>query len=247
MGCLGQTGILFIANDNIFKYSSEKVLGNKPHSANSSTHFGSKSIRFSGGFFQSKEGPGPGEYIQEKLKADVEPIGILTKAQINNRGKGGSVFKSTTNRFVQNEPKNPSVQILDKKPDGTNDLIIYNIKQQINKADDNKYKGMLKPTLMVGFTATSPRFTHNQVFYGERLKYTPGPGDYVFNKNERPKTHSQSRGKSRKHGFNSRETKFNRGNISYISSRGTAQIIGPGSYISTECTMIKKSYNMSME
>lgn len=99
----------------------------------------------------------------------------------------------------------------------------------------------------MGFTATSPRFTHNQVFYGERLKYTPGPGNYASDKSARPKTHSKSRGKSLKHGFNSREMKFNRGNNSYISSRGTAIGIGPGSYISTECTMIKKSYNMSME
>ena len=191
-------------------------------------------------FFKSKEGPGPGEYLQVILKEDAEPIGILTKAQINNRGKGGAVFKSTTSRFIQNEPKHPNVQILDKKPDGTNDLIIYNIKQQISKTEDNKYKGMLISMRQIGFTATSPRFTHNQVFYGERLKYTPGPGDYAFNKNGRPKTQTQSRGKSRKQGFNSRETKFNRGNNSYISSRGTNNIIGPGSYLSTECTMIKK-------
>lgn len=204
-------------------------------------------MRFTGGFFQSKEGPGPGEYIRERSRDDSELKGILTKAQINNRGKGGAVFKSTTNRFVQNEPKHPNVQILDKKPDGANDLIIYNIKQQLNKGDDKKYKGMMMPSKKTGFTATSPRFTHNQVFYGERLKYTPGPGDYAFDKAARPKTHSKSRGKSNRHGFNSREMKFHRGNNSYISSRGTANGIGPGSYISTDCTMIKKSYNMSME
>ena len=41
----------FIANQKMNKYHSEKGFGNKPHSANSSTHFGSKSMRFSGGFF----------------------------------------------------------------------------------------------------------------------------------------------------------------------------------------------------
>ena len=143
----------FIANQNIQKYNSERGIGNKPHTANS-THFGSKSMRFNGGFFQTKDGPGPGQYVNEKSTEDSEPKGILTKAQINNRGKGGCVFKSTTNRFVENEPTHPNVRILDKKPDGTNDLIIYNIKQQINKTEEAKYKGMYNPVKRVGFTAT---------------------------------------------------------------------------------------------
>lgn len=228
------------------KYSSERGIGNKPHSANSS-FFGPKSMRFTEEFFNGKKGPGPGQYTNEKSTEDTEPKGILTKAQINNRGKGGAVFKSTTNRFVENEPNHPNCRILDKKPDYTSDLIIYNIKNQLKQSEDNKYKGMTRPMKKVGFTATSPRFTHNQVFFGEKLKYTPGPGDYISNPNARPKTYSHSRGKNRKHVFNSCETKFQKGNNSYISSRGTNTAVGPGSYISTDCTMIKKSYNMSME
>lgn len=112
--------------------------------------------------------------------------------------------------------------------------MIYNLKAQANQG--MHYQGMLKPTKRVGFTATSPRFTHNQVFYGEKLKYTPGPGDYA-NKGSRPKTYSHNRGVGRKHaGFSS-----------YVQNKGTSNAIGPGSYISTECTMIKKSYNMSLD
>lgn len=208
----------FLSNQNIQRYSSERGMGGK-YASGKMSHFTTKSMRFTGGFFQAKEGPGPGEYDSEVKSADNELKGILTKAQIRNKGKGGAVFKSTTNRFVENEPSNPCVRILDKKPDYRSDLIIDNMKTQASRTN---YEGMLKPSKRVGFTATSPRFTHNQVFYGEKLKYTPGPGDYVAN-NLRPKTYSQSRGVGRKQVFNS-----------YIPSKGTNAVVGPGSYISTE-------------
>jgi len=103
----------FIASAGLAKYSSERGLGNKPFSANP-THFGSKSLRFERGMFNPKDGPGPGQYSNEVKSEDNELKGILTKAQINKRGKGGSVFRSTTDRFIENEPNNPSVRILDK-------------------------------------------------------------------------------------------------------------------------------------
>lgn len=70
-------------------------------------HFTSKTTRFTGGFFQAKEGPGPGEYSQEVKSVDNSERGILTKAQIRNKGKEGAVFKSTTDRFIENDKKNP--------------------------------------------------------------------------------------------------------------------------------------------
>lgn len=93
---------------------------------------------------------------------------------------------------------------------------------------------MLNPVKRVGFTATSPRFTHNQVFFGQSLKYTPGPGDYLLINGARPKTFSHSRGKISKNVFASNESKFKSGNNSYISNRGTTNLIGPGSYINTD-------------
>lgn len=121
----------------IFKNNSSErgIPPNKPHSANS-THFGSKSMRFTGGFFEARVGPGPGQYISEKSTQDTELKGILTKAQIDSKGKGGYVFKSTTNRFVESEPKHPNVRILDKKPDGAHDLMIYNMKQRVNNSEE---------------------------------------------------------------------------------------------------------------
>lgn len=72
------------------------------------------------------------------------------------------------------------------------------------------------------------------LFFGQNLKYTPGPGDYSFNNGSRPKTFSHSRSKIRKNVFNSNESKFKGGNNSYISNRGTTNQVGPGSYINTD-------------
>ena len=65
----------------------------------------------------------------------------------------------------------------------------------------------------VGFDATSPRFTYNQVFYGQSLKLeVPGPGLYEEGRQtgERPKTFSQPRTKHLKASavFNTSERRF---------------------------------------
>ena len=217
----------FIGNQSFSTNPSDPVSRVKSPQGSKSRHFTVKDQRFKGGFFSTKEGPGPGEYEQDVV-SDSEPKGILTKAQIKNQGKGGHMFKSTTDRFLERDQKNPQVRILDKKPDyDYNDLMINNGKPQSEKG----IKGMINPNKRVGFTATSPRFAHNQVFFGEKLKYTPGPGDYQ--RNGRPRTYSHSRGFGLRPGFGS-----------YIQKKGTSNGVGPGSYISTECSMIKKSYNM---
>lgn len=107
----------------------------------------------------------------------------------------------------------------------------------------------------VGFDATSPRFTYNQIFYGQKLPFTPGPGQYDQRRKRtlkgRPNTFSQPRNKNLKFAvvFNSCEKKFKGGNNSYVANKGTAKNIGPGSYYSGPegNSMIKKSFNMSME
>lgn len=220
----------FMANNNSSKYNSERGLGSKASTAGS-THFGSKSMRFAGGMFKQTEYPGPGQYFEEKDPEENQLQGILTKAQINKQGKEGAVFSSTTNRFLENVPDNPNVRILDKKKDRYTDLVIGNSRHQ---PSNTQYEGIMKPSRRVGFTATSPRFTHNQVFYGEKLKYTPGPGDYTFINNLRPQTYSHSRSKGRKQIFSSSEMKFPKGFNSYISKHGTNNGVGPGSYISTD-------------
>ena len=108
----------------------------------------------------------------------------------------------------------------------------------------------------VGFDGTSPRFNPNQIFYGQSLKLeVPGPGKYdgqdlVVQGNSRPGTFSQPRNKHLKYAvvFNTCERRFkNKGFNSYIYQPSTNMAIGPGAYISNENSMIKKSYNMSME
>jgi len=218
---IGNQPIIMPQTDQRVKHKSSQAKNN---------HFKTKTTRFTGGFFQAKEGPGPGDYEQEVQSMDNEDRGILTKAQRRNKGKFGSVFKSTTERFIKNDKKNPWVRILDQKEGSQyNDLMVYNLKGGFPQSQP---QGMLHKTRKVGFTATSTRFMHNQVFYGEKLKYTPGPGDY-HSSGRRPKTFSHNRGVGRKQGFGS-----------YVSSKGTNFSVGPGSYLSTDCTMIKKSYNM---
>lgn len=104
----------------------------------------------------------------------------------------------------------------------------------------------------VGFDATSPRFNFNQVFYGQSLKFeVPGPGQYQEQPGaERPNTYSQPRNKNLKYAvvFNTCERRFkSKGINAYQHQPGTAINIGPGSYISNENSMVKKSFNMSME
>lgn len=219
----------FIGNNTMNIPQSEHGARNRTPKGNRS-NFLTKSTRFTGGFFTTKDGPGPGEYDSEVKSEDNQQRGILTKAQINNRGKSGAVFRSTTNRFLDNDKDNPSIRILDKNSGQQyNDLMIYNIKASTAVPQS---RGMINYKRKVGFTATSPRFTHNQVFYGEKLKYTPGPGDY-HSAASRPKSFSHSRGVGRRQGFGS-----------YVVGKGTNTTVGPGSYLSTDWGMIKKSYNM---
>mmetsp|Transcript_7211 Transcript_7211/g.8142 ORF Transcript_7211/g.8142 Transcript_7211/m.8142 type:complete len:102 (-) Transcript_7211:399-704(-) len=96
----------FIGNKTMGIPQSEQGPRNKSPKGRSD-HFSTKSTRFTGGFFTAKDGPGPGEYNSEVRSADDEPRGILTNAQKMNRGKGGAVFKSTTNRFIESDNKNP--------------------------------------------------------------------------------------------------------------------------------------------
>jgi hypothetical protein len=66
----------------------------------------------------------------------------------------------------------------------------------------------------------------------------------------RPNTYSQPRNKNLKYAvvFNTCEKRFkNKGINSYIYQPGTTQVVGPGSYINNENSMLKKSFNMSME
>ena len=104
----------------------------------------------------------------------------------------------------------------------------------------------------VGFDATSPRFQFNQAFYGQSLKFDiPGPGQYRESSSEsRPKTFNQPRSKNTKYSvvFDTTERRFKtKGHGSYLQQGSTQPVIGPGSYGNLENSMVKKSYNMSVE
>lgn len=109
----------------------------------------------------------------------------------------------------------------------------------------------------VGFDSTSPRFHFNQAHYGQSLKFDiPGPGQYTDGQgnplqiDNRPKTFSQPRNKNLKYSvvFDTTERRFkNRGITSYFHQGSTQPVIGPGSYGNLENSLIKKSYNMSVE
>lgn len=100
----------------------------------------------------------------------------------------------------------------------------------------------------MGFDATSPRFHYNQVFYGQSLKFeVPGPGSYqqtgkpnTAQEGSRPRTQNKPRNQKYAVVFNTCERRFKHGNQTQAN-------VGPGSYIAMDNTMLKKSYNMSME
>lgn len=80
----------------------------------------------------------------------------------------------------------------------------------------------------------------------------PGPGLYSENQagEKRPKTMNNPRNKALKYAvvFNSSERRFRpKGMASIYKQTGTQPVIGPGAYVNTENSFIKKSYNMSME
>lgn len=97
----------------------------------------------------------------------------------------------------------------------------------------------------------------------------PGPGQYRHGLNHeinatskpknkvraatqaRPGTFQQPRSKTLKNNmaiFDSQEQRFKfKGLATYIHQHGTNQKVGPGSYGNLENTMMKKSFNMSME
>lgn len=100
--------------------NSSNFIGNQPitipqteqrprniSSQGKNNHFTTKSTRFTGGFFKAKEGPGPGDYDQDVKSVNNDDRGVLTKAQMRNKGKSDAVFKSTTDRFIENDKKNP--------------------------------------------------------------------------------------------------------------------------------------------
>lgn len=105
----------------------------------------------------------------------------------------------------------------------------------------------------VGFDSTSPRFHFNQAHYGQSLKFDiPGPGQYQDGKEkgERPKTFNQPRNKNLKYSvvFDTTERRFKtKGQTSFYHIGSTQPMIGPGSYGNLENSLIKKSYNMSVE
>ena len=123
----------------------------------------------------------------------------------------------------------------------------------------------------IGFDQTSPRLHYNQVFYGHSLKFdVPGPGQYqsaqvqslaktALPKNmvrakklARPGTFQQPRSKTMKNNclavFDSQEQRFKpKGQTSYVHQGGTSTNVGPGSYQRIDNTMIKKSFNLTME
>ena len=136
--------------------------------------FGSNTQRFSGNYFSTREGPGPGQYNPGDAKGSFEQDGSLMINSMKSTGTGAAAFptepfmgrkgvmsKSGAARFVEVEKNNPNVRILHKKQNQSADLGIYNVKsgdwgKQMRAPDFELYGGR-----KVGFDATSPRFNYN--------------------------------------------------------------------------------------
>ena len=88
--------------------------------------------------------------------------------------------------------------------------------------------------IKVGFNTTVDRFNNKGIFFGIKTDFNPGPGNYNIT---RPFT-VKAKGNSKV--FNTGVEKFNPGNGSYIKTQPTSA--GPGSYLSNETTMIKRTF-----
>lgn len=89
--------------------------------------------------------------------------------------------------------------------------------------------------------------------FGQSLKFDiPGPGQYPHDSigSKRPRTNAHQRSKSTKLSvvFDSTDRRFKaKGPLTYFHQTSTNQAIGPGAYINLENSLIKKSYNMTVE
>ena len=185
-----------------------------------------------------------------------------------------SIFKSVTDRFQMSySAKNPGIRILQSKSgerkklvshhmDNKNDLVnknLYGIENKItcleSKPKEVRQTRNKDFEIMCGkkvaFDATSPRFHFNQVFAGQSLKFeVPGPGQYEETSTMRPHSINASRSQTRerKAVFSSQERRFKqKGLNSFYHAGATQPIVGPGSYITTDGSLMRKTFNMSME
>lgn len=91
------------------------------------------------------------------------------------------------------------------------------------------------------------------MFFGQSLKFdVPGPGQYQERRStgNRPRTFNQPRNKHLKYAvvFDTCERRFKqKGQNSFYHGGSTQPVVGPGSYVNMDNSMIKKSYNMTME
>lgn len=150
-------------------------------------------------FGAKEEVPGPGTY---EKKENMNTSNDLGRVEEYPNPKAQNVFfKSTTDRFIKIDNKNPNIRIVDSAnpqrkgsltnksalnisgvstrigTQGSAGVVSYlhkgpNWTRQMRATDYEAFAGK-----RVGFDATSPRFTYNNVFYGQSLKFeVPGPG-----------------------------------------------------------------------
>jgi hypothetical protein len=93
---------------------------------------------------------------------------------MKQKAAGLSMFKSKTRRFEQSDGQNPNVRILSKAKNQSADFGIYNI-SSANWKESRMFTDN-ESDLKVGFSSTSTRFNFNQIFFGQKLSLSPGPG-----------------------------------------------------------------------
>jgi len=207
--------------------------------------FGATSKRFEKNYFEPKNGPAPGQYVDQIKKIDAE----LNITNTVWKPKNESVyFKSTTGRFLDLEKSKPTVQILSKnrKINVGPSVGDYELKQdwvKQNRASDYDVFG----NKQIGFETTASRFHYNQIFHGVNLPFTPGPGQYAGPTISRPKSVPKNQNTRFTVTFNSGERRFSNNQNNYVKKVSTTNNVGPGSYINTESSMVKKTFNMSLD
>jgi len=212
--------------------------------------FGIGGKRFEKSLFSPKDGPGPGDYNNEKRNISTANENCSERL-MKTGGFGNSMskeiaFSTTTERFYipgeqQHEFENKSIKLaLGPKQEPRNSQLQSSLDNEFPKNISTKQTRNLYYAVYngrnIGFDSTQPRFDSDQNI--TNLQMIPGPGYYE-------KDSKKTRGKLQKFrgGFNVTEKKFNQKLNSYLNVSCTNNKVGPGSY-KVETEIAKRSFNI---
>ena len=202
----------------------------------SSGPFGTTQKRFQDGYFSPRQGPGPATY-KTIIPEQQDPTLLNSRPRTFGSRIG---FRTSTARFGQAAHTNPHVNLLGEQNEPKGQF--YEGEEQWVKQTRALDADMFNRN-KIGFDTTSPRFNHHVVKdYIE--KQLPGPATYKPSSEVvgTPKGELNTATKP----FLSTSKKFSKFE-SYRPRTGTTKNIGPGVYQTEQNSLVKRSFNLTIE